>query len=153
MNRAAGQRNGARRSGKPRDGLSYIGRITLSPSGDGPVSLLSVSLERSGGGATYVSHGVPGATVGLLARMDGRILKRELQALDPDLIVLAFGTNEGFDDSLDEAAYKRLFETRVGRLEKLAPRARIAIAGPPDANRLSAHGRKDATRKADRGPA
>ena len=51
------------------------------------------------------------------------------------LIVLAFGTNEGFDDSLDPRAYEALLRGQIVRLRRLAPAASLMILGAPDALR------------------
>ncbi|MDY6923804.1 MAG: GDSL-type esterase/lipase family protein [Pseudomonadota bacterium] len=52
-----------------------------------------------------------------------------------DLVVLAFGTNEGFEDGLDGAAYEATLRDEVSRLRALTPRASILILGAPDALR------------------
>lgn len=53
----------------------------------------------------------------------------------PDLIVLAYGTNEGFDDLLDAVVYERLLRGQLGRLRTRFPTASILILGAPDAMR------------------
>ena len=49
------------------------------------------------------------------------------------MIVLAFGTNEGFAPSIDTAAYERTLRTQIERLRGLAPDVPILLLGPPDA--------------------
>lgn len=53
----------------------------------------------------------------------------------PDLIVLAYGTNEGFDDGLDLMAYEARLRTEVARLQAAAPGAVVLILGAPEAMR------------------
>lgn len=53
----------------------------------------------------------------------------------PDLIILAYGTNEGFDELLDPTAYEALLRSQVARLRAAAPGAALMILGPPDAMR------------------
>ncbi len=53
----------------------------------------------------------------------------------PDLIVLAYGTNEGFDDDLDARAYETLLTAQVRRFRAETPTAAILILGAPDAMR------------------
>jgi lysophospholipase L1-like esterase len=52
-----------------------------------------------------------------------------------DLIVLEYGVNEGFDDTLDTAAYERLLRGEVARLKAEAPNAAMLILGAPEAMR------------------
>ena len=52
-----------------------------------------------------------------------------------DLIILAFGTNEGFEDALDAAAYEALLRSQIDRLRRLAPGSSLLILGAPDALR------------------
>ncbi|MDQ3124724.1 MAG: GDSL-type esterase/lipase family protein, partial [Pseudomonadota bacterium] len=49
--------------------------------------------------------------------------------------VLAFGTNEGFDDGLDARTYDALLRGQIRRLRRLAPGASLMILGAPDALR------------------
>lgn len=53
----------------------------------------------------------------------------------PDLIILAYGTNEGFDDLLDPASYERRLRDQLSRLRGLFPRTSLLILGPPEAMR------------------
>lgn len=53
----------------------------------------------------------------------------------PDLVILAYGTNEGFDDALDPAAYDRLMRDQLDRLRRLYPRTALLVLGPPEAMR------------------
>jgi len=50
----------------------------------------------------------------------------------PDLIVLAFGTNEAADADWTFAEYRQLLAGILRRLHATAPRASILIYGPPD---------------------
>lgn len=52
-----------------------------------------------------------------------------------DLVILAFGTNEGFEDALDAAAYEALLRSQVDRLRRLTPAPSLLILGAPDALR------------------
>jgi lysophospholipase L1-like esterase len=53
----------------------------------------------------------------------------------PDLIIIAYGDNEGFDDALDAGAYERLLVGQITRFRGEAPTAAILILGAPDAMR------------------
>lgn len=103
----------------------------------GSVKLFSLSSTRTTGGGVSVSNlGVIGAQVRSLLSRDSRVLAAELQAYAPDMILLAFGTNEGFDDDLDAAEYAADYREALALLRRLAPRSAIVAVGPPDAATL-----------------
>ena len=111
-------------------------QLAIRPSGDGQVRLLSWSVYRSKGGVAFINHGVAGETIKILGRWDPRIARWQIDNLDPALILVAFGTNEGFEHKLRLDDYARDFEERLTELRRLAPRATIVIVGAPDAARL-----------------
>jgi lysophospholipase L1-like esterase len=104
---------------------------------DAPVTVTGVEVNREGDGVSYVSLGFPGATVELLQKLAEDNLADDLKRIAPDVIVLAFGTNEGFNDALDVAAYTAQYEQIVRRLKSMRPQARIVIIGPPDGARAN----------------
>lgn len=112
--------------------------LTLESAGDGPVSLLGWSIGRSRPGVVLDSHGIVGATVNVVGRWSREAVAADFAARDPDLVILAYGTNEGFNDGLDPAAYRRDFMARLDFLRRSAPDAAFLIVGPPDGNRRSA---------------
>ncbi|HJU18354.1 MAG TPA: GDSL-type esterase/lipase family protein, partial [Stellaceae bacterium] len=97
---------------------------------------LGWGVARGRPGILYENHGTIGATVALLGRMNPATLAAELADSDPVLIIVAFGTNEGFDDALDLAGYAARFRDHVAVLQAMAPAAAILVLGPPDGNRL-----------------
>lgn len=110
--------------------------LTVTVRGDGPVELLSWTLQRQRPGVVLDSHGVVGATVNLLGRWDEAALATDLAFRQPALLLVAFGTNEGFKRDVTAAGYRRDFAARLGRLRTLAPDAALVVLGPPDGNRL-----------------
>ncbi len=88
---------------------------------------------RTGGGVTVSNLGVIGETVRSLLSRDGRVLRAEMDAYRPDLIVLAFGTNEGFERDFDAAEYGGSYREALALLRSAAPGAAILAVGPPDA--------------------
>lgn len=89
-------------------------------------------LERAEG-VIVSSLGVPGAQLQFLARADEGVMKAQLAALPPDLVILAFGTNEGFAPTVDAAALERAIRQQVARLRGLLGAVPILMIGPPDA--------------------
>lgn len=110
--------------------------IRVMPAGDGPVALLSMILETDNQGTVLSNAGWPGATSAIMQRWDDDVLRLELQRLDPHLIILSYGTNEGFDDELDLEAYDANLRDQIARLKRFAPNASVLITGGPDGTRL-----------------
>ena len=105
---------------------------------DAPVTVTGVEVDREGDGVSYISLGFPGATVQLLQKLADDNLADDLERIAPDVIVLAFGTNEGFNDALDVARlFRAIRADRAKRLKSLRPQARIVIIGPPDGARAA----------------
>jgi len=109
--------------------------ITVHAVGDGPVDWLSWSVLRGTPGVTFSNLGIPGASVGLLDRWDPGIAQAELAHVQPALVIVAFGTNEGFKPSLDSAAYEQDFEQHLAFLHAAAPAASLIVFGAPDGQR------------------
>ena len=113
--------------------------ITLTPVGQG-VSLYDLWLATGGPGVIVSNLGVVGATLRDLAARDEAVTATELAYWRPQLIVLAFGTNEGFDDGLDRVAYEALLRGQIARMRRLAPAASLLLMGAPDAVRTGVTG-------------
>jgi lysophospholipase L1-like esterase len=105
--------------------------VSLTTEG-GEVTLLSWATFRDGG--VVVSNlGVVGAQLRHFARADDGAMVQELRAYAPDLIVLEFGTNEGFGGRLDEGAYQVVLSSQIARLKRLSGGVPILVLGAPDA--------------------
>jgi lysophospholipase L1-like esterase len=105
--------------------------LTLTAAG-GPVTLYSVALSRAAPGVILSNLGVSGTQLSDFAQRDDAVVGAELGVYAPDLIILAYGDNEGFSAGLDPTAYQALVEAQVARLKRLAPGAAILVVGPPD---------------------
>jgi lysophospholipase L1-like esterase len=109
--------------------------ISVRSLSDAPVTVTGVDVGREGDGVSFLSLGFPGATVQLLQHLATENLADDLRRMAPDYVVLAFGTNEGFNDNLDIANYTAQYEQIVRRLMEVRPGVHIVIVGPPDAAR------------------
>ena len=105
--------------------------LTVHARGDGPVSVLSWRARRRGRGVTWSNLGTPGAAAGLVGRWDPALVAAELRHETPSLIVVAFGTNEGFRNrpDLDDPAD---FGRAMAVLRAGAPAASFLVALPLD---------------------
>ncbi len=118
-------------------------QLVLRPEGDGEVWLTSWSVSRKAPGVIFESYGIVGATIEIFNRWDLSAYTAELRAKDPDLVIVAFGTNEGFDDSLSPDAYAAAFANQLRTIQASAPGAAIVVVGSPDAARLPSSCRRD----------
>jgi lysophospholipase L1-like esterase len=113
-------------------------RVVLRAKGRPPVVLLGWDIERRVPGVIYENHGTIGATVGLLGQMTPDAVAFELDERRPALLVVAFGTNEAADDTLDTERYAGRFTANVEMLQRAAHGAPVLVIGPPDGNRVAA---------------
>ena len=90
--------------------------------------ITSLATFRRGGGAIVSNLGVIGAQLTHFGRSDERVLRAELAAYRPDLIVLAFGTNEGFDRRVSPRDYEAGLRAQIARIRAARRRQR---ADPP----------------------
>ena len=124
---------------------AHAHRVRLSPVGNGgPVRVLGWGVTRSGakggGGVRYDSYGVVAARLDIVSRWRDDIVDEQIVRRQPDLIILGYGTNEGFDDGLDLADYRKRLGVLIDRLKSLAPQASIAVLGAFDGARKGGAG-------------
>ncbi len=100
-----------------------------------PVTLLGWGVERAERGVVHDSLGVVGASYLTTLRWDEAAAARELTVRDPSLVILVFGTNEGFRNDLEPGPYADALAARVRAIRAAVPRASILVVGPPDAAR------------------
>ncbi|MEN6542719.1 GDSL-type esterase/lipase family protein [Parvibaculum sp.] len=115
-------------------------RVEVRPAGDGAVTLLGWALITGHAGIRYDSYGISGATLDVVDHWDRSVVDAEIAALKPDLIILGYGTNEGFNDRLDLRAYEVKLAALITRLKRLSPDASIALLGPLDGARKAQPG-------------
>lgn len=105
----------------------------------GPVTLTSWSTEAGAGGVTLSNLGTVGAQLLHYDRTDDAVVAREVAEYRPDLIVIAFGTNEAFYPRFTAAGYDVQLQASLRRLQRLAPGVPMLLIGAPDsATRLPA---------------
>jgi lysophospholipase L1-like esterase len=99
----------------------------------GPVTLTSWATFYDHGGIVVSNVGVVGSQLVHFGRTDDSVVAEELQTYDPDLIVLAFGTNEGFAPRVSSFEYEAILRSQIGRIRRLAGNVPILLLGAPDA--------------------
>ncbi len=112
------------------DTLQYA--VSVATEG-GPVTITSWASFRDQGGVALSNVGVVGSQLVHFSRNDEGVIAEELRSLDPDLIVIAFGTNEGFAPRISPQEYEITLRTQIGRIRRMAGRVPILLLGAPDA--------------------
>ncbi len=112
--------------------------VLIRPRGDVPVSVLSVATGTNTPGIAYSNLGLPGATAATPGKWTADFAANDLRKLNPELILLEYGTREGFDDRLDVGQYEMRLRLVIDQIKEWAPQASILVVGPPDAARLPA---------------
>lgn len=120
--------------------------LTLTARGDGPVDMLGIDLRRAPAagrragatpgatpGVIWANLGTVGAQVNQVQSWDPAIVAADLRYLRPDLIVLAFGTNEGFGPLADLEGYQARYTDAARRLLRFG--GTLVVVEPPDGNR------------------
>lgn len=116
-----------------------VSNASITTLDDGQVSITSFGTFRSEGGVVVSNVGVVGAQLQHFGRTDDDVLRAEFAAYHPDLIVLAYGTNEGFSLRLAASDYEATLRAQVARIRRVAGRdVPIMLLGAPDAASRSA---------------
>jgi lysophospholipase L1-like esterase len=117
-------------------------RVALRPAGDGPATLLGWAMLSGRPGVRYDSFGIVGVRADVTERWDREIVAQQIATLAPDLVILEYGTNEGFVDRIDARAYATEYGALIRKLQTLAPHASIAVLGAFDGARRASPGER-----------
>lgn len=98
----------------------------------GAARILGVALEN-GPGAVYSALGTNGAQAAWLLRSDAEIFATVLRRERPDMVILAFGTNETSLPDFDPDTYRRSLRNLLERFRTAVPGVAFLLLGPPDA--------------------
>lgn len=116
------------------DSPTLVANTAVTTLTDQPVSITSIGTFRKSSGLSISNLGVSGSQWRHQSRVDDAVAQAELRAWAPDLIVIAFGTNEGFTIGFDYADYERTVREQVARIRWLAGRnVPMLLIGAPDA--------------------
>lgn len=95
-----------------------------------PVRLLGWVTEQPG--VTWECLGINGAVAPLILRWNQQMFSDYLAQRNPQLIVLAYGTNEASNSDERNAEYTEQFRQVVQTLHRVAPQASVLVLGPYD---------------------
>ena len=107
-------------------------RLSLQPAGDGEIRFFGISAETPGPGMLVDAIGIRGKEARSWLQWNERIFKGAIQALNPDIVVLAYGTNEA--NALDYTAEKYTKDLRktLRKMRRSLPDAACILVGPSD---------------------
>jgi lysophospholipase L1-like esterase len=114
-----------------------VQRVEILTLTSGAVRVLGASLENAFG-ASYSPLWVNGAQAAWLLRLPTPVLEGLVRAETPDVVVLAFGTNEACSDAFDPVTYQQGLQRLLVTLREAAPCATFVLVGPPDAGETKA---------------
>lgn len=123
---------------RPNKAGNTLQKLQIKTVNDRPVTISGVGVFNRRSGVSYSNVGFPGATIDIVNKYDGDMLEQELKSLAPQIVVLAFGTNEGFNDNLDLERYRSHYRSVIQKIRTASPGTRIVLVGPPQANRVPA---------------
>jgi len=88
-------------------------------------------LGQNNSGVVFSTLGINGAQFSVVDKWQPGWLDT-LKALKPDLLIVAYGTNEAFDDDLDIGLYESQQTQRIQQLRQALPGTVLLIVGAPD---------------------
>lgn len=113
-----------------RDGGPHA--IEVQPVGDGEVRLFGMTMENDRPGVVIDNLGIGGTRAANHLKWDEHVWADNLQRRDPDLVVLAYGTNESVDEDQPISVYREQLRAVLTRLRRAAPEASCLLVGPGD---------------------
>ena len=112
--------------------IGSVHTIEIRTTSSGRARIFGIAIEQNRAGIIYDALGINGARATRPLHWDRRVLAGSLKRRDPDLIVVAYGSNEVSDSDLDLEEYRASFTTLLNQFHEAAPRASILVIGPPD---------------------
>jgi lysophospholipase L1-like esterase len=112
--------------------IEQFRNLEIKTTTGGSVVMSSVAIYDSHSGVSLSSVGYPGAAVGILSKFVPDLLSDDLRRINPQIVILAFGTNEASNDMLRPESYASAYEQVLDRIKGALPSASIVIVGPPD---------------------
>ncbi|MET0391363.1 MAG: SGNH/GDSL hydrolase family protein [Polyangiales bacterium] len=107
-------------------------RVEVITRGDGPVRVFGMSMERDTPGVVVDALGIPGARAKTQLSWDEDLHREHLTRRHPDLVVIAYGTNESGDDGQPIEEYAADLRRVVSRIKRVLPQASCLLIGPSD---------------------
>jgi lysophospholipase L1-like esterase len=114
--------------------------VTLRAQGDGEVVLYGLVMEHGTHGVVYDALGANGGAIHHLTLMNEENWITALKLRRPDLVILAYGTNESGYVNIPGPGYDKDYREIVRRIRKALPGVSILIMAPMDRAERTATG-------------
>jgi len=131
----------------PADRMHRIEVRTVAP---GKTRILGIVTEHIAPGVSYDVLGINGARAKRLISWNDTAFVDNIVQRKPDLIIVAYGTNEVSDGDWTIESYKQMFAAILKRFRRAAPQASILVYGPPDRSDIHLDGKMAAMIEAQR---
>lgn len=105
--------------------------VSITVSKNQPVKLGGWLITNQQPGVMLSSLGINGATINMMDKW-GTQWTETLGQLNPDMVILAYGTNEAFNDTFDLDAYRQQLTDKIRQIRQQAPNSAILLIGPSD---------------------
>ncbi len=96
-----------------------------------PLNIGGWFITRNHPGVMLSSVGINGATIAMTEKWQPQWVNTLAQT-DPEMVILAYGTNEAFNDTLDLDLYRQQLTNVVRNIRNTMPDAVILLVGPGD---------------------
>ncbi len=106
--------------------------VRVKPAGNGPVRVYGLSVERATAGVVVDTLGINGTRAANMLAWDQGLWHAHLKRRAPDLITLAYGTNETVDTNEPIETYERNLRQVLASLRQALPEASCVLIGPGD---------------------
>lgn len=114
--------------------------VEVLPLGDGEVRLFGMVVENDQPGVVVDTLGIGGTRAANQLKWNEHVWSDNLRRRAPDLVVLAYGTNESVDEDQPIEVYRKNLREVLGRIQRSAPAASCMLVGPGDFPLRSADG-------------
>jgi lysophospholipase L1-like esterase len=108
--------------------------------GSSPSRLFGVSIERRQPGLVIDTLGIRGTRAATMLFWDQALWEEPLRQRAPDLVILAYGTNETTDQNQPIEEYASSLERVLARVRQALPEASCVLVGPGDFPKAQADG-------------
>lgn len=108
----------------------------VTVSNDNNLKLGGWLLRSNRPGVTLSAIGINGATINMFDKWQPQWVET-LAQMSPDMVILAYGTNEAFNDNLDLAAYQQSLREKIRQIRQRMPDSVILLIGPNDSMKFS----------------
>lgn len=117
-------------------------RIEIRTTQPGKTRIFGIVTEHIAPGISYDVLGINGARANRLLSWNDAAFVDNVYQRKPDLIIIAYGTNEVTDGDWSVESYSRMFANILRRFRRAAPQASILVYGPPDRGDVDIAGTK-----------